>query len=148
MAKAQHLSQQQVGLKYGFRSGLEELVANQLQKAGIDPKFESIKLPFIEHKERKYTPDFPCGLPIKNLLKGIIIETKGRFLTADRMKMLEVKRQYPNIDFRFIFSNSKARISKVSKTTYAKWCENNGFKYADKIVPDTWIKEIKQIQNE
>ena len=144
MAKAQHLTQKQVGLKYGFRSGLEEIIANQLQKAGIDPKFESIKLPFVEHKNRNYTPDFPCGLAITSPLKGIVIETKGRFLTADRMKMLEVKRQYPNIDFRFIFSNSKARISKVSKTTYAKWCENNGFKYADKKVPLEWIKEIKQ----
>ena len=135
MAKAKHLTQKQVGLKYGFRSGLEEIVANQLQKAGIDPKFESIKLPFVEHKNRKYCPDFP-------VTDTIIIETKGRFLTADRMKMLEVKKQYPNIDFRFIFSNSKARISKVSKTTYAKWCENNGFKYADKLVPSEWIKEI------
>ena len=75
----------------------------------------------------------------------IIIETKGRFLTADRMKMLEVKRQYTSLEFRFIFNNSNARISKVSKTTYGKWCEKNGLKYADKKVPQEWIEEIKQL---
>lgn len=130
------LTSKEVGLKYGFRSGLEELIAKELKLAGIDPKYEAIKLPFVECKQRKYTPDFP-------VTQSIMIETKGRFLTADRMKMLEVKRQYPDIDFRFIFTNSNARISKVSKTTYAKWCENNGFKYADKHVPIEWIEEIK-----
>lgn len=140
MSKAKHLTQAQVGKLYGFRSGLEEAVAKQLQENGIDPKFETVKLPFVEHKNRNYTPDFP-------VTNSIIIETKGRFLTADRMKMLEVKRQYPNIDFRFVFSNSKARISKVSKTTYGKWCQNNGFKYADKHVPLEWIEEIKEKNN-
>ena len=113
MAKAKNMSSKQVGLTYGFRSGLEETIAAQLEAEGIDPKFESIKLPFEEHKKRTYTPDFP-------VTDRIIIETKGRFLTADRMKMLEVKKQYPHLEFRFIFNNSKARISKVSKTTYGK----------------------------
>ena len=137
MAKAKKMTAKQVGLTYGFRSGLEETIAAQLEAEGINPKFESIKLPFEEHKKRTYTPDFP-------VTDRIIIETKGRFLTADRMKMLEVKKQYPNIDFRLIFSNSRQRISKVSKTTYAQWCEKNGFKYADKTVPQEWIKEIKK----
>ncbi len=141
MAKALHLTKNQVGLKYGFRSGLEEIIASQLKQNGIDPKFESVKLPFEEHKKRTYTPDFP-------VTSKIIIETKGRFQTADRMKMLEVKRQYPDIDFRFIFSNSKARISKASQTTYGKWCEKNGFKYADKLIPKEWIKEIQEAKNE
>jgi len=138
VAKAKHLTQQQVGQLYGFRSGLEEKIAKELQDNGIDPKFETIKLPFVEHKNRTYTPDFPVS-------ETIIIETKGRFLTADRMKMLEVQRQYPHIDFRFIFNNSRAKISKVSQTTYGKWCEKNGFKYADKHVPQEWIEEIKGI---
>lgn len=137
MAKAKHLSQNEVCLKYGYRSGLEETVAKQLKQEGIEPKFETIKLPFVEHKNRKYTPDFP-------VTDTIIIETKGRFETADRMKMLMVQKQYPHLEFRFIFNNSKARISKVSKTTYGKWCENNNFKYADKTIPKEWIEEIKQ----
>lgn len=138
--KTKKLTSKQVGLKYGFRSGLEETVAKQLIEAGIDPKFETVKLPFVEHKRRTYTPDFPIAI-------SIIIETKGRFPTADRMKMLEIKKQYPDIDFRFVFSNSKQKISKVSQTTYARWCEKNGFKYADKLVPQEWIEEIKEIND-
>lgn len=135
MAKAKKLTSKQVGLVYGFRSGLEETIAQQLKANGIDPKFETLKLLYRVEKNHTYTPDFPVG-------KKIIIETKGRFQTADRMKMLEVKKQHPEYDFRFIFNNSKARISKVSATTYGQWCEKNGFKYADKVVPQEWIKEI------
>lgn len=137
MARAKNLTQKQVGLRQGFRSGLEEQVAKQLSLAGIDPKFETLKLPYRVEKNCTYTPDFPVH-------PKIIIETKGRFLTADRMKMLEVAKQYPDLEFRFAFSNPAARISKVSKTTYAKWCENNGFKWCGKIIPTEWINEIKE----
>lgn len=82
----------------------------------------------------RYTPDFP-------LPNGIIIETKGRFVTADRQKHLLVKAQHPDKDIRFVFSNANAKISKQSKTTYAMWCDKNGFKYANKSVPPAWIKE-------
>ena len=136
MAKAKNLSATQVGLIQGFRSGLEEKIAAQLEAYGIDPKFETLKLPYKVEKNCTYTPDFPVG-------KKIIIETKGRFLTADRMKMLLVKNQYPHFDFRFVFSNSRAKISKVSNTTYGRWCEKNGFKYADRFIPQEWIEEIK-----
>ena len=135
--KKKNLTSKQVGLKYGFRSGLEEEIAQQLKDNGINPNFETIKLPYRVAKNCNYTPDFP-------VTNSIIIETKGRFLTADRMKMLLVKAQYPKIDFRFIFSNANARISKVSKTTYGRWCEKNGFKYATKVIPKEWILEIKE----
>ena len=137
MAKAKHLTAEQVGKIQGFRSGLEEKIAQQLTEAGIDPKFETLKLPYKVNKNCTYTPDFPVG-------KRIIIETKGRFQTADRMKMLLVKEQHPEYEFRFIFTNSKAKISKVSNTTYGRWCEKNGFKYADKLIPTEWIEEIKE----
>ena len=137
MAKAKNMTSKQVGLAQGFRSGLEEKIAAQLRLAGINPCYESRKLPYRVEETHNYTPDFP-------VTDRIIIETKGRFLTADRMKMLEVKKQYPHLEFRFIFNNSKARISKASQTTYARWCEKNGFKYADKLIPTEWIEEIKK----
>lgn len=127
-----------VAYKYGYKSGLEEIIANQLKKSGIEPKYEQLKLPYIiPESNHTYTPDFP-------VTPTIIIETKGRFLPADRQKMLLLKEQYPDIDFRFIFSNAKAKISKKSKTTYADWCEKNGFKYADKTVPKVWTEEIRE----
>ena len=138
MAKAKNMTSKQVGLAQGFRSGLEEKIAAQLRLAGINPCYESRKLPYRVEETHNYTPDFP-------VTKSLIIETQGRFQTADRMKMLKIKAQYPDIEFRFVFTNSKARISKASQTTYARWCEKNGFKYADKLIPNEWIEEIKEI---
>ena len=141
MAKAKHLTPEQVGLKLGFRSGLEKDIAAQLRACGIDPKYESLKLKYRVVKDHTYTPDFP-------ITNKIIIETKGRFLTSDRMKMLLIQKQYPEYDFRFVFNNSKARISKISKTTYGEWCERNGFKYADKFIPQSWLEEIMTLNKE
>ena len=138
MAKAKNMTSKQVGLAQGFRSGLEEKIAAQLRLAGINPCYESRKLPYRVEETHNYSPDVP-------VTKSLIIETKGRFQTADRMKMLKIKAQYPDIEFRFVFTNSKARISKASQTTYARWCEKNGFKYADKLIPTEWIEEIKEI---
>ena len=114
-------SSKQVALKYGFRSGLEELVAEDLESKGIAYTFEDIKIPWVKPaRNSKYTPDFL-------LPNGIIIETKGRFVTEDRQKHLQIQKQLPHADIRFVFSNSRQKISKRSTTTYAAWCERNGF---------------------
>lgn len=127
--------QQAVGLKYGFRSGLEEKIAEQLDALGVPVRYEEETIEYTKPAKRsKYTPDFI-------LPNGIIIETKGRFVTADRQKHLMIQEQYPDLDIRFVFSNSRNRISKTSKTTYAMWCEKNGFQFADKIIPEEWLNE-------
>jgi hypothetical protein len=123
------------GIEHGFRSGLEDKIADQLRAAGEPVMFETHRVPYTKpEKVHHYTPDFP----LKN---GIIIETKGRFVTADRQKHLFIKKQHPDLDIRFVFSRSKSTISKTSKTTYADWCEKNGFQYADKVIPPEWLKE-------
>lgn len=135
MAKATSDSRE-VGLKYGFRSGLEERVAAELTALGIEFEFEQTKIEYVKPaRKAKYTPDF------KLLRNGIIVETKGRFVTEDRQKHLQVKAQHPHLDIRFVFQNPNARIAKKSPTTYAMWCEKNGFKYAKKSIPQEWINE-------
>lgn len=130
------LTAKQVGLKYGFRSGLEESIAADLTSKGVGFTYEELKIPYVKPaKPCKYTPDFVI------LTNGIIIESKGRFITEDRQKQLLIKQQHPDLDLRFVFSNSRSRISKRSNTTYADWCEKNGFPYADKAVPEEWLKE-------
>lgn len=130
-------SPSEVGLKHGFRSGLEAKVAYQLKRAGLAVTYEDpgsvIRYSKPERKAR-YTPDFI-------LPNGVIVETKGRFLTDDRQKHLLIKAQHPDKDIRFVFYNSKARISKTSATTYAAWCEKHGFLYHDKTIPKAWIEE-------
>lgn len=126
------------GIVEGYRSGLEETLAEQLRQAGIECAYESLVIPYEKPASKhKYTPDFP-------LPNGIIIESKGRFVTADRQKHLLIKKQHPELDIRFVFSNSRQRISKTSKTTYASWCEKNGFLYADKLIPQAWLDEPKK----
>jgi len=134
MRKTTRLTSKQVGAKYGFRSGLEDKISQQLTSAGVPFEYESTKIEYIKpERKAKYCPDFV-------LPNGIIIETKGRYLTADRQKHILIKAQHPELDIRFVFSNSRSRISKQSKTTYADWCEKNGFKYADKSIPKDWLK--------
>jgi hypothetical protein len=124
-----------VAKKYGFKSGLEENISNQIEGKGIEVQYESEKVAYtIPASEHTYNPDF-------KLPNDIIVETKGRFVLADRKKHLLVKEQNPNLDIRFVFSNSKNKINKKSKTTYADWCDKHGFKYADKEIPDSWFSE-------
>jgi len=124
-----------VAKKYGFKSGLEESVSNQIASRGLSVEYESEEVSYIiPASEHTYHPDF-------KLPNGIRVETKGRFVLADRKKHLLVKQQNPELDIRFVFTNSKNKINKKSKTTYADWCEKNGFKYADKVIPDEWFSE-------
>jgi hypothetical protein len=119
----------------GYRSGLEEAVAGQLASQGVKANYESFRIPYtVPETPHKYTPDY-------DLPNGIIIETKGRFMAADRKKHLLVKKQHPDLDIRFVFSNPNAKLRKGSPTTYASWCEKNGFLYAAKTVPLAWIEE-------
>lgn len=122
------------GMKYGYRSGLEDRISEQLKALNIPFKYEEFKIKYEVNEIRTYTPDF-------ELPNGIIIESKGRFVAADRKKHLMVKQQYPRLDIRFVFSNSKAKISKGSNTSYAEWCQKHGYLYADKLIPEKWIKE-------
>jgi len=125
-------------LKLGFRSGLEDDVAKALTAAGVPFTYEEMKIKYIKPaSEHQYTPDFVLD-------NGIIVETKGRFLIADRKKHMLIKRQQPHLDIRFVFSNSNQKLNKGSRTTYAQWCVKNGFEYADKTIPEHWIKERRK----
>jgi hypothetical protein len=122
------------GIKHGYRSGLEDSISEQLKSLKVPFKYEGFKIKYEVNEVRTYTPDF-------ELPNGIIIESKGRFVAADRKKHLLVQRQHPDLDIRFVFSNSKAKISKGSKTTLGMWCDKYGYLYADKLIPEEWIKE-------
>lgn len=119
----------------GFRSGLEDKVSNQLSTLGVPVVYEKHRMSYIRPAKRhRYTPDFI-------LPNGIIIETKGYFKTEDRQKHLLIKDQNPLLDVRFVFSRSSTRLNKQSKTTYAKWCDDKGFIYADALIPLRWLQE-------
>ena len=121
-------------LKAGYRSGFEDDVAKELKAKGVEFTYKKEKIKWVDLKVRTYTPDFVLG-------NGIIIETKGRFVANDRRKHKEIKKQFPDLDIRFVFYNSKSKLYKGAKSSYADWCDKYGFPYADKSIPDAWLQE-------
>lgn len=131
-------SSKQRAVTQGYRSGLEEQISDQLAKNNITAEYEKHSIQYvIPATNHKYTPDF-------KLPNGIFVETKGRFVLADRQKHILIKSQHPALDVRFVFQNSRGKIRKGSKTTYADWCVKHGFMYADKEIPSAWLTEPKK----
>lgn len=117
-----------------YRSGLEEEAAAFLKARQKKVEYEKLKIEWEDLKYRTYTPDF-------ELDNGIIIETKGIFSPADRRKHLEIQSQHPKLDIRFVFSNANARLYKGAKSRYCDWCEQKGFKWAHRVIPEGWLLE-------
>lgn len=132
--KRVRFAKRQAALIRGYRSGLEADVNELLSENNIDGEYEKHKIKYtIPESEHTYTPDF-------KLPNGIFIETKGRFVTEDRAKHILIRKQHPELDIRFVFQNSKGKIRKGSKTSYADWCIKHDFQFADKTIPNNWLK--------
>ena len=53
----------------------------------------------------------------------------------------QVIKDNPTIDLRMVFQDPYKRISKKSKTTYAKWCERYGILWcAAHYIPVDWLQ--------
>lgn len=134
MAKTKRKSTLDTARRLGFRSGLEIKVSEQLKGSGVEFEYETTKIKYVvPESTHTYTPDFTFP-------NGLIVETKGRFLAADRKKHLLIQKQHPELDIRFVFQNSNNKITKGSKTSYADWATKHGFQYADKEIPKEWLK--------
>ena len=57
-------------------------------------------------------------------------------------KMLLLIKQYPDISFRMLFQKASQKIKKGSKTSYADWCDKHGIMWAEKTIPQEWLKDI------
>lgn len=117
-----------------YRSGLEKEVAAYLKDNQKQVRYEKLKIEWVDLRYRTYTPDF-------QLDNGIFIETKGIFDSDDRRKHLEVRKQHPELDIRFVFSNANAKLYKGAKSRYCDWCEKNGFMWAHRVIPQEWLQE-------
>jgi hypothetical protein len=118
-----------------FKSKYEAEVASNMDKAGIEFEYETVKLDYLLN----YYPDFKIKTKSG---KEIIIETKGKFDAADRTKMSRVKERNPDLDIRLLFMRASEKLRKGSKTSYAMWAEKNGFKYGNGThVPREWVDE-------
>ena len=124
-------------IKHGYRSGFEHKVSQQLNEAKVKFEYETTVIDYIKPQtNHTYTIDF-------TLPNGILVETKGRWVLEDRKKHLLIKEQHPELDIRLVFQNSKGKIRKGSKTTYADFCDKNEIIWADKTIPASWYNEKK-----
>jgi hypothetical protein len=132
-----------------YKSGLERTNGKWLEEIGAtffyEPKEGEIQWlnPTSKHS---YTPDFWVQTKSGN---WIIVETKGIWDYADRYKHAIIKKLYPELDIRFVFTRSSTPTSKGAKQTYRDVCEGRGrgpfkgltWQYADKKIPMEWIYE-------
>lgn len=129
-----------------YHSGFEELIAAQLEAAGVKFKYEdkayNYFLPVYQsvckecgskdvQKKHRYTPDF-------FLENGVVLEVKGYFKTKDRKILKAMREQHPEIDLRAVFLYDN-KLNKKSETRYSDWCKQNDIQYAIKKVPPEWI---------
>lgn len=123
----------------GFKSGLEMIVNSQLVNSGVAFAYEGTlnKIKYFKPiTYHTYLGDFL-------LENGIIIETKGRLTTENRKKHKYIKEQHPDLDIRFLFSNANNKLHKDRQTRYRDWCDKQGFMWANKIIPQAWLYEVK-----
>ena len=113
----------------GFRSGLEQRIADQLDERGAKYEYESVNISY--EAVHRYTPDFV-------LPNGVILEIKGRFTGKDRTKHLQIKKAHPDLDIRFVFQRNNT-LGPKSSTRYSEWCEKHGFQYCFIEIPAEWL---------
>ena len=116
-----------------YRSKFEKTTAETLEGLGISYLYEKEKIKYVKPvTNHTYTPDFrieSCDW---------YIECKGLFTAEDRKKHLYIKEQ-GGPEIRFLFYNAHAKLRKGSPTSYANWCDKNGFEWAHKIIPEEWL---------
>ena len=133
-------SKRATALKYGYKSGLEHVVAEAIKSTPYDLKYETETINYIvPERKAKYTPDFVFT---KRNGQFMFVETNGRWTTADRTKMKHVLASNPGVDIRMVFQNPNQRLSKTSKTTYAEYALKLGIRHvAKKDIPAEWLEE-------
>ena len=118
-----------------FRSKYEQTIYETVVSEGMEVAYEPYSVPYLV--KGNYYPDFV-------LPNGIIVEAKGYFDSRSRAKMIAVKKNNPKLDIRMLFMNSRTKVRKGSKLTYADWCDKYGFPFADGMIPLDWFKEKKK----
>lgn len=102
--------------------------------AALYPKleYEADVIPYtmVHH----YHPDW-------KIKENTYIETKGLWKSADRAKHKHLREQHPDLVVYMVFQNPNNKLSRVSKTTYAAYCDKNGIPWATiDTVPEDWFK--------
>lgn len=113
-----------------FKSGFERTVDANLRSRKVKYTYETLKLPYTLNGV--YHPDFILD-------GGVIVECKGVLDRDSKRKMVAVSKQHPNCDIRFLFMDANKKVP-GTKQTHAQWADRNGFPWAEKVIPEDWLK--------
>jgi len=114
-----------------FKSGFERTVAANLAARGAGFVYEGLEFPYTLNGV--YHPDI-------QLENGIVVELKGLLDRESKRKMAAIRKQYPDLDIRFLFMSADKKIP-GSKQTHGQWATKNGFKWAEREIPQEWLDE-------
>jgi hypothetical protein len=118
-----------------FRSKFEKRIARQLKKAGAKFTYERTVIPYIRNgKVAHYHPDFHVN-------RQFFLEGKGYFVggARDRLKLILVKQQHPDLDLRLVFQDEK--LLAAPGMTYAHWADTMGIPWSGGgKVPLEWLQ--------
>lgn len=115
-----------------FRSKFEKSLYGDARKRKKKLEYEPDDPRITYTTTMRYIPDFV-------LPNGIIVEAKGYFKAKDRTKMLNVARNNPHLDIRFVFQRANNRLTKSPNSMmYWQWAEKHGFEWAEGTIPTAW----------
>lgn len=115
-----------MGIKKKTRNPFEAKLQRQIVRSKIPFSYETERIEYVI--VGNYIPDF-----ILQTSSGkIYIEAKGYFRREAKVKMVAIKKQYPDLDIRIVFY-------KPNKT-YAKWALKYGFPYSFETIPKDWLQ--------
>jgi hypothetical protein len=120
-------------------SKAEVVFAENMDKRKLVWMYEPEKLEWIPPK-RMYTPDYKVR---RRDGSYFFVEFKGYLRPSDKTKMAAIRKQYPDLDIRFVFMNAKKPSYKGAKTTYGDWATKNGYLWAEKTIPEEWLNETQ-----
>jgi hypothetical protein len=104
----------------------------ELHKKYPHLEYEKEKIKYLV--EHSYTPDW-------KVKENVYLETKGRWTAHDRAKHLYIREQHPHITVYLIFQNPNNKLNRVSKTTYAEYCDKHGIPWATiDTIPEEWLR--------
>jgi hypothetical protein len=120
-------------------SKAETIFAIDMDERALNWMYEPERLDWIP-PARKYTPDFKV---MRRDGSFFFVEFKGYLRPNDKTKMKAIRKQYPDLDIRFVFMNANKPSYKGAKTTYGMWAEKNGYIWAEKVIPEDWLNETQ-----
>lgn len=118
-----------------FRSKFEKAVYEHAKEHKRKLEYEPASPVVTYVTPAVYRPDF-------RLPNGIYIECKGFFSPRDRRKMLQVAKDNPVLDIRFVFQRANNRLTKSKNSMmYWQWAEKHGFLWSEGTIPEAWYNE-------